>query len=265
MIEIPMRLKILAATGLLAGGLGAAAVSGAFAAPSPDVLAAATGPAATPTQTTAPRTPTAGNRPGRVGRFGTGAGFTQPLATFLGISTTELQTDLKNGQTLAQIGQAHGKSTTDLKNFLTSQLKSRLDQAVANGRLTSQQESTMLNNASSRFDKLISTNFQQVAANRRGRTPAPRIGAMVLPTVAQTLGMSQADVRTELQNGKTLAQIAQEHGKTSADLETAIINAMKPQLDKLLNTNFQQLAAQARARRSAGGNTSTPTPTPASR
>jgi len=259
MIVVPVRLKILAATGILAGGLGAAAINGAFAAPSHDIASA---PVAAPTAAATP-VATPQPKPGAwAPRFASGRGLIGPVAGFLGISTTELQNDLRNGQTLAQIAQAHGKSANDLKTFLTNQLKTRLDQAVANGRITSQQETNLLNRESSRLDQLINTNFKQVAANRRASLPGLRLGGMLLPTIAQTLGMNETDLRSELQNGKTLAQIAQEHGKTAADLETAIINSLKPRLDQLMNTNFQQIAAQARARhQNRGGATPTPAAT----
>lgn len=261
MVVIPVRLKVLAATGILAGGLGAAVINGAFAAPSHDVASA---PVAAPTVTATP----VASRPSKPGpwaaHFAFGRGFISPVAGFLGISTTELQNDLRNGQTLAQIAQAHGKSANDLKTFLTNQLKTRLDQAVANGRITSQQETDLLNRESSRLDQLINTNFQQVAANRGAFAPGFHFGGMFLPTIAQTLGMKETDLRSELQSGKTLAQIAQEHGKTAADLETAILNSLKPRLDQLMNTNFQQVAAQARARhQNRGSATPTPAATPA--
>jgi len=262
-IVIPLRLKALAAAGVLAGGLGAAAMSGAFAAPSPNTFSAAV--AASPTATGAAGSQT--KPPGPRGRWQGGAGMMSSLAQFLGISATELQTDLRNGQTLAQIAQAHGKSTSDLKTFLTNQLKTRLDKAVASGRMTSQQETTALNNASSRFDNLI--NSKLPAPGQRGPRGfggpgigRPGFGGPYLSTVAQTLGMQPADVRTELQNGKTLAQIAQEHGKTSADLENAILASIKTRLDKLMTTNFQQLAQQRRAARQGQAPSSTATPTP---
>ena len=261
MVRIPARLKTLAATGVLAGGLGVAALNGAFAAPLPAATAAAT-PTAAAAQPPGPGA--TARRPDF--RFGRGQDFLDPLASFLGISTSDLQTALRNGQTLAQIAQAHGKSASDVKTFLTNQLKTNLDKEVAAGRITSQQETTILNNASSRFDNMINNGFKSGGPGRpfgHGFGPGPGPMGMYLSTVAQTLGMNEADVRTELQNGKTLAQIAQEHGKTANDLETAIINSIKPQLDKLMNTNFQQLRAQAGARPGTSGNGTPATATPA--
>ena len=259
-IVIPLRLKALAAAGVLAGGLGAAAMSGAFAAPASTTSAAAV--AASPTAV-ATRAPGAQARPFGPGRnWEAGNGMLSGVAGFLGISATDLQTALKSGQTLAQVAQAHGKSATDLKTFLTNQLKTRLDQAVSSGKMTSQQETTALNNASSRFDKLINSNFQQVGGPGRPGMRGRGFGVPYLSTVAQTLGMQPADVRTELQSGKTLAQIAQEHGKTSNDLENAILASVKTQLDKLMTTNFQQLQQQRQAARPGQAPASKPTPTP---
>lgn len=257
MVGIPTRLKTLAAMGVVAGGLGVAALNGAFAAPLPAPAAAET-PTAAATQTAKPTStaPKAGFR------FGIRPGSLDSLASFLGISASDLQTALRDGQTLAQIAQAHGKSASDVKTFLTNQLKSNLDKEVAAGRITSDQETRILNNASSRLDDMINNGFKvggRGRGPRHGFGPGPGPMGMYLTTVAQTLGMNASDVRTELQNGKTLAQIAQEHGKTASDLETAIINSLKPQLDKLMNTNFQQIKTRRGARPAA---TATPAPSP---
>jgi hypothetical protein len=131
-----------------------------------------------------------------------GGGFLDPVASYLGISSADLRTALDNGQTLAQVAQAHGKSASDLKTFL-------------------------LNQESTRIDQLINTNFKQLRAQFPGQ-PGGLFGA----DVAAFLGMSQSDLHTELQNGQTLAQIAQAHGKSVADLKTFLTNQLKTRLDQ---------------------------------
>lgn len=245
MIGVSTRLKTLAATGALAGGLGLAALNGAFAASLPAAAAATPTASATQTATTKPAGPGPGaRRPD--GRFMRGPGFLSPLATYLGINATDLQTALRNGQTLAQVAQAHGKTASDVKTFLTNQLKTNLDKAVAAGKMTSQQETNILNNASSRFDKMINNSFKNQGPRgpfgpgfRRGPGFGPGPMGSYVSTTAKTLGMTNAQVQTELRSGKTLAQIAQEHGKTASDLETAIINSLKPQIEQRLNNKFQ--------------------------
>jgi len=44
--------------------------------------------------------------------------------------------------------------------------------------------------------------------------------------------VTPAQLRTELKAGKTLAQVATEHGKSVAGLEQAITTAVKTRLDK---------------------------------
>jgi hypothetical protein len=245
------RVKVLSAVVVVVAGLGVAALSGAFAAPLHGTEQAAAAPPA------ATATPTSGAKPERP--FGA-PGFSlitaqfANLAGFLGMSTADLKTAMRNGQTLAQIAQAHGKSTNDLKTFLTNQLKSQLDQQVASGKITSQRATEVLNAATAHLDQWINMSFRPGSGNRPHRFPFFGLGPATLQIVAQTLGMNVADVRTGLQSGKTLAQIAQEHGKTSADLENALLNADKARIEKLLNTNFQQLHQQRSGQ-------ATPTPT----
>lgn len=67
--------------------------------------------------------------------MGMGArGAMQPMlstaASYLGISTTQLMTDMRNGQSLAQIAKANGKSVSGLKAALIAQASKQIDQSV---------------------------------------------------------------------------------------------------------------------------------------
>jgi hypothetical protein len=52
-----------------------------------------------------------------------------------------------------------------------------------------------------------------------------------LQGAAAYLGITEAQLRTELESGKTLAQIATAHGKTAAGLVQALYDARKKDLD----------------------------------
>jgi len=260
MIAIPTRLKVLAAAGILCGGIGAAAVGGAFAAPAPG-LALDASPTPTATGASPSASPTAhprwGGRGPMIARFG-GINL-QSIATYLGMNVTDLRSALSSGQTLAQVAQAHGKSASDLKTYLHNQLKARLDQEVAAGRITADRENALLSNADARFDQLINANLSQIGKPRGG----PGFGHVpvgdILTPVAQLLGMNVTDLRNELRSGKSLAQIAQEHGKGAGDVETAIINALKPRIEQMINRSFTPPAAKTPT--PASSPTSTPTQT----
>lgn len=70
----------------------------------------------------------------------TGSAF----ASALGISESDLRQALHNGQTPAQIAQAHGKSLQDVQNAIAASVKPCLDQQVQAGKITQQQEDQIL-------------------------------------------------------------------------------------------------------------------------
>ena len=95
------------------------------------------------------------------------------LAQFLGITTDQLDTELDaTDATLAGVAQAHGKTTDELKAFLTSEAKTRLDQDVADGRITQSEADA----APGPDDTESGPDDQQPAAGRSRRVPRPRAG-----------------------------------------------------------------------------------------
>jgi hypothetical protein len=65
-------------------------------------------------------------------------------ASALGISQTQLMTDLKSGQSLSQIAAAQHVSEADFRTKLIANLKPALDQAVTDKKITSAQEQTII-------------------------------------------------------------------------------------------------------------------------
>jgi hypothetical protein len=187
-------LRGLTAIGLVVSGLAVAILSGGFTpstssavalAPSGPVTAVspptnlATSPSAPGAAAPPSPAPGIGSQAGRqVGTSGPALqprarqsrpGAVNPLAIYFGLSDFQLQTELSQGQTLVEIAQAQGISTTDLKSFLLSQVKAQYDQAVATGQITSQQEDTLLARASGQLDQLMTANLaSQVASQGDG-------------------------------------------------------------------------------------------------
>jgi hypothetical protein len=171
------RVRILATTGLLFGALTASTVSAAFAAPDPNV-----NPPAVVTNVGASGGQTSPN--GKAARshfwaFDVVQGMGAKLASLFGISTQTLRQQLSAGQTLAQIAAANGKTAADVESTLLAALKSKLDAAVAAGRISSERETTILAQAPNHIAKLTNRNLapllQRIQARheRRGQTSAP--------------------------------------------------------------------------------------------
>ena len=76
-------------------------------------------------------------------------------ATYIGISASDLRTQLAAGKSLGAIATANGKTVDGLKAALTTAAKSDLDTAVTAGKLTQAQEDQILATLPSRLDQEI--------------------------------------------------------------------------------------------------------------
>jgi hypothetical protein len=160
-----------------------------------------------------------GGPPGSGGPPGAAA-----IASYLGLTDTQLRSDLQSGQTLAQIATAQGKTVTGLEAAIVADAKTHLDAEIAAGTITSAQETSRLADLQSHVADMV--NSTGPPAGARGGPGGPG-GA----TIADYLGLTQAQLRSDLQNGLTLAQIATVQGKTVSGLEAAIVADAKSHLD----------------------------------
>ncbi len=64
------------------------------------------------------------------------SGEADAVAQFLGISTTQLQSELA-GHSLAQVAQQHGKSVSDVTSVVVNSADEQLDAAVSQGEVSS--------------------------------------------------------------------------------------------------------------------------------
>jgi hypothetical protein len=71
------------------------------------------------------------------------------------LTQAELRTELRAGKSLAQIATEHGKTVAGLKSVILAAVKARLDKAVASGRLTAAQETTILDRLSAHLDQIV--------------------------------------------------------------------------------------------------------------
>ena len=128
-----------------------------------------------------------------------GAGFLATAATYIGISEAALRTELATGKSLADVAVAHGKTRDGLIAALV-------------------QAST------SEVTSLVDTKnpFPAPPAGGRG-VPVLRIEGNSLAAAATYLGTTEADLRTKLQGGQTLAAIANATAGKSRD---GLINAL---------------------------------------
>jgi hypothetical protein len=174
-------------------------------------------------------------------------GVAGPLVTaagYLGLSRAQLRSELKSGKSLAAIANATpGKSQAGLLEALESADRRKL--VVATTRLP-QRALAQVNRAGGPLPR--------AATGARRNRPRPRM----LSTAAGYLAISTAQLRLDLQSGRTLGQLANAtSGKSASGLVEALLAAAKAALasqvtaGKLTQAQANQILPQLSARLTA--------------
>jgi len=135
-----------------------------------------------------------------------GRDWLSTAATYIGVTEAALRTELGTGKSLAEVAVAHGKTRDGLIAALTQA-------------------------ATTEITTLVDTKnpFPAPPAGGRGF----RIEGQPLAAAATYLGISEADLRTKLQSGQTLAQIAAATaGKSRDGLIAALVADENAKIDQ---------------------------------
>jgi hypothetical protein len=102
---------------------------------------------------------------------------------------------------------------------------------VTDGRLTQAQADARLALVKADAEALLDKTFDAQNLPGDGQRGGFRVGANVLSVVAEQLGIDETELRTELQSGKTIAQIAADKNVSTDTIVAAIVAAQKEKLD----------------------------------
>jgi hypothetical protein len=118
-----------------------------------------------------------------------------------------------------------GIAPAKLSDALKKALEARVDAAVADGRMTKAEGDALK-------ARIEAGEVPLFAGGRHHDGHGFGHGiAAGLQAAATYIGITEAQLRTELQNGKTLAEVAKAHGKTVAGLVNAVVAEAKTKLD----------------------------------
>jgi hypothetical protein len=148
-------------------------------------------------------------------------------ANALGLTSVQLRADLKSGQSLAQIAAAAGKSIDTVATAITTAATSTLNAAVASGSLTAGQAQAVLIGVPQQVATLVSGTLRQA----KGLLGGCGLLRLDISAAASALGLTVAQLRTELSAGKTLSAIAAAAGKSVASVAAAATAAVKATTD----------------------------------
>lgn len=224
--------KNLITTGVVAGALLMGSAGAAVILPS---LVSAADPSATPSASPSASGAPAGD-PGRgpwMGGTVEAVTDTSVAAKAIGITEAQLTTALAGGQTVAQVAKAHNVDVQSVIDALVQDKKDEIAAALKAGTITQAQADQQLANATTFVtDQVNGTGFGPGGHGRGFGGPGGHGGpggldADDLTAAAKALGMTEADLTTQLTGGKTVAQVATAKGVTLQTVIDAIAAADK--------------------------------------
>ncbi len=149
-------------------------------------------------------------------------------SAYLGVSKAQLRKDLREGKTPAQVAkETSGKSEAGLIEALVAARKAR---SAANIAKLEQRVRAKVNGVGALASLGLGATDGPKAASARARADFAGRNYLGLPAAAY-LGLTAAQLQSELQSGKTLARVAKEtSGKSEAGLIEALVAARKERL-----------------------------------
>jgi hypothetical protein len=157
-------------------------------------------------------------------------------AKSLNMTASSLKAALKTGESLKDIASSKGVDFAKVQTAISSAVQPQLDQAVQAGTLTSAQATDVL-------AKLTSGNATTQAAQsvkghggHHGHHGGGKVVQSADDAAAKALDMTPSALQTALQSGQTLQDVAASKNVDFAKVQSAITDAVKPQLDQAVQS-----------------------------
>ena len=150
-----------------------------------------------------------------------------PLATaskVLGITETELKTELEAGKSIADVAKAKNIDIATVKAALLAEAKAHIDAEVAAGKHTAAEGVTKLAEVTARIDTMLTTAGLPARGPHGdgGHKGKGGPGKFMTATLATTLKLTQEELKTQLHSGKSLVDVAKTQNVDIADVKTVL-------------------------------------------
>jgi hypothetical protein len=167
-------------------------------------------------------------KPHRLGRgLGRGLGDGPVLdaaAKAIGVSTDTLRTDLKNGQTIAQVAKSKNVSTQKVIDAMVAAAKQQIADEAA----------TLESHLTDLITNEVNGTFRRPDAPSGKNGPHRGFGfrgGFGLDAAAKAIGVSEQTLLNDLRDGQTIAQVAKSKNVSTQKVIDAMVAAAKSQLD----------------------------------
>jgi polyhydroxyalkanoate synthesis regulator phasin len=180
---------------------------------------------------------------GRRGRHRRGhnhAERSEVLTETLGLTAEEIREGFQDNKSLADMAAEQGVAVADLQAALVAQASERIDEAVEAGKIDADEAAEKLAAAETKIEEMINTAPEDFEGRRgfglsdRGqghRAKGFKLGANI-EEVEDLLGLSSEEIRTALQDGSTLSDLAEQQGVSVEALTDVLTDGLEERIDE---------------------------------
>ena len=166
------------------------------------------------------------------------------IASILKLTEAELKTQVESGKTLAQIATSHGVSVQSVIGVLVTDMQAHIAQEVASGKITQAEATTKLASVTAKATERVNS---VQPARGEGMRGGPKGPGKNVAAIASVLKLTEAELKTQVQSGKTLAQIATAQGVDVKLVVDAIVADMKSHIaDEVKSGELTQAQADTK-------------------
>ncbi len=147
----------------------------------------------------------------------------------------DLNEALKGGKSLASVSVEQGKSAEDLMNKLTDDTLSLINNALSSNQITQAEADTLNKKATEQIRKIVNEAGYQVKEHTdKAKQPLKLQQSLKAEDIAAALGVTKQELNEELNNGKSLSEIALDKGMTDEQLINKLKDVLTPSLQSLI-------------------------------
>lgn len=156
-------------------------------------------------------------------------------AAVLGVTVEKLQEQLESGKSLADIAASKGMSKEKLVQALTAKTAVRLDEAVKSGKLPADTVGRLKEKLADKWTERVEMKGFAFAPKPHGNREHRQMMAGQFTRIAAMIGISKEELEKRLNEGQSLAEIAQAEGISRQTLIARIKEDLTPVLEKMID------------------------------
>jgi lambda repressor-like predicted transcriptional regulator len=152
------------------------------------------------------------------------------VAEILGVTRADVVATLRTGGTLAGLAVEQGSSGEALAEALLAIADDRIDEAPAAGTIDDAWAADMRSAVAERIDRVVFEPYRRVLLPGRGGD----LRRDVIGAVEAELDLPRGRIVSHVRTGGTLAELAEGHGSSGAELVAAMLGVIEERLDQVV-------------------------------